>query len=182
MKSCPQTTLFGDHTRGATANATVFSQANINVEYTIPRWIGYTADMVPFEDVGIVPQIAIAPGASSFNDSLQRDYVLERAMLSLNQPKLSLVTNSTNKLVFSCPSPPAMNIRCCALPILFKARGPSRPVGLQTALLALWFIPIASRNPSNSTGLKSPPFRNPGLKNIFTFFEGWTAIVQPSLP
>jgi len=88
MKSCPQATLIGDRTRGSAGNVETFSQSAIGVDYAIPREIVYNSDQVSFEDTGIAPQVAMAPGESSYDDAQQRDFVLERAIAWLRRPTL----------------------------------------------------------------------------------------------
>jgi hypothetical protein len=76
MKVCPNVTLMGDHTRGASGGPEVFSLKN-GVKYNISRWVAYTYDDVAFEDHGIEPAIKIPP-EQSFDD--EHDYVVEQAI------------------------------------------------------------------------------------------------------
>ena len=79
MRACPNVTLIGDTTRGSSGNPRTFELSN-GVEYTVPTWIAYTDEQVPFEDVGIAPDIAIAADASFDGE---HDYVVERAIEEL---------------------------------------------------------------------------------------------------
>ena len=90
MRACPQATLIGDRTRGATANPEEFTIPTLDVSYLVSRWIGYTADQTAFEDVGILPDIALAPGAASVDEAAGHDYVLEQAIALLVAPQLQL--------------------------------------------------------------------------------------------
>jgi M6 family metalloprotease-like protein len=103
MTSRPQTLTIGDHTRGALASAAEFALANFDTSYFIPRTIAYSPEMVPIGETGIAPQIAIAPGASSFNDSLRKDYVLDRALLLLSRPELG-ISPIPSHLIISWPA------------------------------------------------------------------------------
>jgi carboxyl-terminal processing protease len=79
LKVCPNAILIGDTTRGASANPISVSFPELNISYTISRWIAYDEKQSPFEDRGIKPAIEV-PARESFDDSLGRDYVLERAI------------------------------------------------------------------------------------------------------
>ncbi len=79
MKVCPNVTLIGDTTRGASGNPKDFSLSN-GVIYTVPTWVAYTADGQIIEDNGIAPDVAISAG-QSYDDS--HDYVLEYAIAHL---------------------------------------------------------------------------------------------------
>jgi hypothetical protein len=80
MRACPNVTLIGDTTRGASGSPEEFSLSN-GVGYKLSRWIAYTPDLVEIEDQGVEPDIAIAPGDASFDAG--HDYVIERAIAEL---------------------------------------------------------------------------------------------------
>lgn len=103
MRACPQVTLIGDRTRGATANPEEFSIPALDVSYLISRWVGYSADQVAFEDLGIAPDIALPPGAGSYDETAQRDYVLEQAIGLLGAPRMQLVLPTAGALQLSWP-------------------------------------------------------------------------------
>ena len=104
MKACPQVTLMGDRTRGASGNPAQFEQPSIGVNYKVSSWIAYDANQVPFEDVGIAPQVMIPPGSASVDNALRRDYVLEQAMAWLKSVKLDIArTSAGSGLVISWP-------------------------------------------------------------------------------
>ncbi|MBD3336194.1 MAG: hypothetical protein GF355_11825 [Candidatus Eisenbacteria bacterium] len=79
MKSCPRATLIGATTRGSSGNPQELRLDN-GVVCGIPSWMAFTPEMVPFEDRGIPPDIAI-PAADSFDSA--HDYVVERAIREL---------------------------------------------------------------------------------------------------
>ncbi|MBX3743972.1 MAG: M4 family metallopeptidase [Verrucomicrobiae bacterium] len=79
MQVCPNAVLMGDRTRGASGHPEARTLQALDIEYSISRWIAYDAEQRPFEDHGIAPAIAVDPGRS-FDDALQRDYVLEAAL------------------------------------------------------------------------------------------------------
>ena len=85
MKNCPNVTIIGDSTRGASANPQEFELRN-GVGLGVSSWIAYTDQMQPIEDIGIAPDIWIDP-ASSYDD--ERDYVLEKAVEVLRGPSSS---------------------------------------------------------------------------------------------
>ncbi len=76
MRQGQNVTLMGDHTGGVTGAPKEFSLLS-GVSYNISTWVGYTDQMIEFEDRGIEPNIKIEP-KESFND--ERDFVLERAI------------------------------------------------------------------------------------------------------
>jgi hypothetical protein len=80
MRTCPNVTLIGDTTRGGSGSPEEFTLSN-GVRYKVSRWIAYTDDSVEIEDNGIAPNIAIAPGDTSFDAN--HDYVIERAIQEL---------------------------------------------------------------------------------------------------
>ena len=100
LRNCPNVILMGDRSRGASGNPITKSIPALNVEYDISSWMAYTDQKIPFEGKGIEPAVKIAAEAS-FDDNLQRDYVLEKAIeylrwrVALGQ-KLPLVSASTD--------------------------------------------------------------------------------------
>jgi len=106
IRACPQITLLGDRTRGASGDPQEFALPSINVSYLIPRTIGLDTDQVPFEDTGIAPHLAMVPGPASYNDALQKDYVLEQATFLLRRPRLAINTLPGNRFVISWPADP----------------------------------------------------------------------------
>ncbi|MFH0726081.1 MAG: S41 family peptidase [Pseudomonadota bacterium] len=90
MKNCPNVSLIGDRTRGASGNPQEFGLPN-NVSYSISSWVAYTDQMMEFEDKGIAPDIQIDPAASYNNE---RDFVLEKAINVI----LEGGTNDTDKI------------------------------------------------------------------------------------
>ena len=76
MRACPNLTLMGDKTRGASGSPKEFSLPN-EVSYAVSIWIAYTDEMIEIEDKGIEPDIKI-PAEQSLDDS--HDYVLEKAI------------------------------------------------------------------------------------------------------
>ena len=77
MGQLPNVTLVGDRTAGATGNPGTFPLAN-GWSYTVSRWIEYTADNLPIEDIGISPDVFVAAGPEDF--SRGQDPVLEWAL------------------------------------------------------------------------------------------------------
>lgn len=77
MAELPNVTLVGDRTAGATGNPGTFPLAN-GWSYTVSRWIEYTADNQPIEDIGIAADVAVASGAHDF--AMGRDPVLDWAL------------------------------------------------------------------------------------------------------
>ena len=77
MGQLPNVTLAGDRTAGATGNPGTFPLAN-GWAYTVSRWIEYTADHQPIEDVGLSPDVFVTTGAGDF--ATGRDPVLEWAL------------------------------------------------------------------------------------------------------
>lgn len=98
LKSCPNVVLIGDRTRGASGSPTTKGIPAINIEYEICTWMAFDDQQEPFEDRGIDPAISI-PADQSYDDSAQKDYVLERAIAYIrwrqNQPS-TLVNVSGN--------------------------------------------------------------------------------------
>ena len=82
MKVSPNTILIGDRTRGASGSPLERTVPELNIAYSICRWIAYDDQQTPFEDRGIEPDVPIAPNAS-FDDAAQRDFVLEKAIAYL---------------------------------------------------------------------------------------------------
>lgn len=76
MRACPNVTLMGDWTRGASGNPATYSLSN-GVSYSVSRWIAYTDDMEVIEDNGIAPDEYI-PAELSFDST--HDFVLEEAL------------------------------------------------------------------------------------------------------
>ncbi len=79
MRACPNATLIGDTTRGASGFPREFELTN-GVKYTAPRWVAYTDEYIEIEDRGIAPDIEITT-ENSFDGS--HDYVIERAIQEL---------------------------------------------------------------------------------------------------
>ena len=79
LKNCPNVVLMGDRTRGASGNPVTHEVPELNIAYSISRWIAFTERKTPFEDRGIEPALKL-PAEQSYDDNLQRDYLLERAM------------------------------------------------------------------------------------------------------
>ena len=79
MRACPNVTLIGDGTRGASGNPETFTLDN-GVVFAVSRWVAYTDDMEIIEDAGIAPDIAVDPDHSVDDD---HDYVLEAAIEAL---------------------------------------------------------------------------------------------------
>jgi C-terminal processing protease CtpA/Prc len=70
-------TLGGDRTAGSTGNPGTFPLAN-GWSYTVSRWIEYTSDNQPIEDIGIAPDLFVPTDPGDF--SAGRDPVLEWAL------------------------------------------------------------------------------------------------------
>jgi hypothetical protein len=77
MGQLPNVTLVGDRTAGSTGNPGAFPLAN-GWSYTVSRWIEYTADNQPIEDVGIPPDVFVTTGPGDFG--MGRDPVIEWAL------------------------------------------------------------------------------------------------------
>jgi hypothetical protein len=77
MGQLPNVTLVGDRTAGSTGNPGTFPLAH-GWSYTVSRWIEYTADNQPIEDIGISPDVVVPSGPEDF--SMSRDPVLEWAL------------------------------------------------------------------------------------------------------
>jgi hypothetical protein len=77
MSQLPNVTLAGDRTAGSTGNPGTFPLAN-GWSYTVSRWIEYTVDHQPIEDVGIAPDVSVTAGAQDF--AMGRDPVIEWAL------------------------------------------------------------------------------------------------------
>ena len=77
MGQLPNVTLVGDRTAGSTGNPGTFPLAH-GWSYTVSRWIEYTVDNQPIEDIGIFPDVFVAAGPDDF--SMSRDPVLEWAL------------------------------------------------------------------------------------------------------
>jgi hypothetical protein len=77
MGQLPTVTLVGDRTAGSTGNPGTFQLAN-GWSYTVSRWIEYTADHQPIEDLGIAPDVFVTAGPGDF--AMARDPVLEWAL------------------------------------------------------------------------------------------------------
>lgn len=80
MRACPNLTLMGDKTRGASGSPKEFSLPN-KVSYAVSIWIAYTDEMIEIEDKGIEPAIKIPP-EQSFDG--EHDYVVEQAIAFLS--------------------------------------------------------------------------------------------------
>ncbi|MFH1419393.1 MAG: S41 family peptidase [Planctomycetota bacterium] len=78
MRACPNVMLIGDTTRGASGDPEVFGLSN-GVNYKLSRWIAYTDFFFEIEDVGIDPDIFVAPPGFDANG----DYVIEEAIQQL---------------------------------------------------------------------------------------------------
>jgi len=92
MRDCPNVTLIGDRTRGASGNPQEFSLSN-NVSYSVSTWIAYSDQRVEIEDRGIEPAIKIAASASFDSEN---DYVLEKAISFINEGAPPTTTTSSN--------------------------------------------------------------------------------------
>ena len=112
MKNCPNVTLIGDTTRGASANPQQFDLDN-GVAFGISSWVAYTDQMEPIEDRGITPDISIA-AASSYD--AQRDYVLEKAIEVIQEETVSVV-------VLTSTSQPVTTINPGHLVMVYGTRG-----------------------------------------------------------
>jgi hypothetical protein len=77
MGQLPNVTLGGDRTAGSTGNPGTFPLAN-GWSYTVSRWIEYTSDNQPIEDIGIAPDLFVPTDPGDF--SAGRDPVLEWAL------------------------------------------------------------------------------------------------------
>jgi C-terminal processing protease CtpA/Prc len=77
MGQLPNVTLVGDRTAGSTGNPGTFPLAD-GWSYTVSRWIEYTVDNHPIEDIGISPDVFVTAGAGDFG--VGRDPVLEWAL------------------------------------------------------------------------------------------------------
>ena len=77
MGQLPNVTLVGDRSAGSTGNPGTFPLAN-GWSYTVSRWIEYTLDNQPIEDVGISPDVFVTTGAQDF--AMGRDPVIEWAL------------------------------------------------------------------------------------------------------
>jgi hypothetical protein len=77
MGQLPQVTIVGERSAGSTGNPGTFPLAN-GWSYTVSRWIEYTADNQPIEDVGISPDVVVAADPSDF--AAGRDPVLDWAL------------------------------------------------------------------------------------------------------
>ena len=79
MGQLPNVMLAGDRTAGSTGNPGTFPLAN-GWSYTVSRWIEYTADNQPIEDLGLSPDVLVSASAGDFGMGL--DPVLEWALKS----------------------------------------------------------------------------------------------------
>lgn len=86
LRACPNAVLIGDQTRGASGSPVSRTIPELQIEYAISTWIAYDENRQPFEDRGIAPAIAVAPGAS-FDEAAQKDFVLEKAIAYLDWRK-----------------------------------------------------------------------------------------------
>ncbi|MBN1342966.1 MAG: hypothetical protein JXQ73_09820 [Phycisphaerae bacterium] len=77
MQGCPDVLSMGDESRGSSGNPKEFSLAS-GISYLIPSWNAYDADMFPIEDFGLSPDVWYEP-EESYDDALERDYLLEDA-------------------------------------------------------------------------------------------------------
>jgi carboxyl-terminal processing protease len=77
MGQLSNVTLVGDRTAGSTGNPGTFPLAN-GWAYTVSRWIEYSADHQPIEDMGLSPDVFVTTGAEDFG--MGRDPVLEWAL------------------------------------------------------------------------------------------------------
>ena len=77
MGQLPSVTLVGDRTAGSTGNPGTFPLAH-GWSYTVSRWIEYTADNQPIEDIGISPDVFVTATQADFG--MGRDPVLEWAL------------------------------------------------------------------------------------------------------
>ena len=77
MGQLPNVTLVGDRTAGSTGNPGSFPLAG-GWSYTVSRWIEYTADNQPIEDIGLTPDVFVPATAADF--ATGRDPVLDWAL------------------------------------------------------------------------------------------------------
>jgi C-terminal processing protease CtpA/Prc len=77
MDQLPNVTLVGDRSAGSTGNPGTFPLAN-GWSYTVSRWIEYTVDNRPIEDIGISPDAAVTTDIQDF--AMGRDPVIEWAL------------------------------------------------------------------------------------------------------
>ena len=82
MRELPNVTIVGDTTGGASANAQILELGG-GWQYTVSRWIAYTADMEVIEWNGIAPDIYVPATANDFAQLV--DPVLEAALASILQ-------------------------------------------------------------------------------------------------
>ncbi len=77
MRELPHVTVMGDTTGGSSGNPRVFDLGG-GWSFTVPRWIGYTAELEVIEWRGIAPDIQVPTTAADF--AADRDPVLEYAL------------------------------------------------------------------------------------------------------
>jgi C-terminal processing protease CtpA/Prc len=77
MGQLPNVTLVGDRTAGSTGNPGTFQLAG-GWSYTVSRWIEYTVDNQPIEDVGLSPDVFVTTSSGDF--ARGQDPVLEWAL------------------------------------------------------------------------------------------------------
>ena len=77
MDQLENVTLVGDRSAGSTGNPGTFPLAN-GWSYTVSRWIEYTVDNRPIEDIGISPDAVVTTDAQDF--AMGRDPVIEWAL------------------------------------------------------------------------------------------------------
>ena len=82
MGQLPDVTIVGDRTAGSTGNPGTFPLA-YGWSYTVSRWIEFTADNQPIEDIGISPDIFVTTGPADFG--MGRDPVLEWALQAVRR-------------------------------------------------------------------------------------------------
>ena len=86
MRELPNVTIVGDTTGGASGNPQLL-QLGGGWQYTVSRWIAYTADMEVIEWNGIPPDIYVATTPNDF--AQLRDPVLEAALAAIAQASQS---------------------------------------------------------------------------------------------
>lgn len=84
MDLCPYVWIMGDDSRGSSGNPKEFGLSN-GVTYLIPSWAAYDSDGFDIEDFGLAPYDWVDPDLS-YDDALERDYLLEDAVDWLTSP------------------------------------------------------------------------------------------------
>jgi C-terminal processing protease CtpA/Prc len=93
MREIPNVTVIGDTTGGGSGNPTFFKLSN-GYDYSVSRWIAYTADMKVIEWNGIPPDIYRKASPSDFVNGV--DPVLEFALVWLKTKMPGRLVTSMN--------------------------------------------------------------------------------------